>query len=123
MKQEENNQSKKIDKIIALCKRRGFVFQNSQIYGGVKGIYDYGPLGVEMVNNIKRLWWEEMVHRRANIVGIDGAIISHPRVWKASGHIKSFTDPLVDCKKCKKRWRPDDLTKRGRSPTNRYSRN
>jgi len=116
MKQKENNQSQKMDKIIALCKRRGFVFQNSQIYGGVKGLYDYGPLGVEMLNNIKRLWWQEMVHRRPNIVGIDGAIISHPRVWEASGHIKNFTDPLVDCKECKKRWRPDDLTKKGHCP-------
>jgi len=105
-----------LDKIVSLAKRRGFVFQNSQIYGGVAGIFDYGPLGVEMQNNIKRLWWQEIVHNRPNVVGINGAIITHPRVWEASGHISHFTDPLVDCKNCKKRFRPDDLTKKGRCP-------
>ncbi|MDD3679689.1 MAG: glycine--tRNA ligase [Candidatus Shapirobacteria bacterium] len=104
-----------LDKIVSLAKRRGFVFQNSQIYGGVAGIFDYGPLGVEMVNNIKKLWWQDMVHSRANVVGIDGSIITHPKVWKASGHISHFTDPLVDCRDCKKRFRPDDL-KAGRCP-------
>jgi len=98
-----------VEKIVSLCKRRGFVFQNSEIYGGIQGFYDYGPLGVEMKNNIKRLWWEEMTRNHENVVGIDGAIITHPRVWEASGHIQSFTDPLVDCKKCKKRFRADHL--------------
>jgi len=98
-----------MEKIVSLCKRRGFVFQNSEIYGGIQGFYDYGPLGVEMKNNIKKLWWEEMTRKHENVVGIDGAIITHPRVWEASGHVKNFTDPLVDCKKCKKRFRADQL--------------
>jgi len=108
----KKNKTKKengLAKIVSLCKRRGFVFPNSEIYGGVQGFYDYGPLGVEMKNNIKRLWWHWMTQEHTNIVGIDGAIISHPRVWEASGHIKGFTDPLVDCKKCKKRFRADHL--------------
>jgi glycyl-tRNA synthetase len=98
-----------LEKIISLCKRRGFVYPNSEIYGGMQGFYDYGPMGVEMKNNIKKLWWEEMTRNHENIVGIDGAIISHPKVWEASGHIQNFTDPLVDCKKCKKRFRADTL--------------
>ena len=98
-----------IEKIISLCKRRGFVYQNSEIYGGIQGFYDYGPLGVEMKNKIKKLWWTEMTKNHENVFGIDGAIISHPRVWEASGHIKGFADPLVDCKKCKKRFRADHL--------------
>lgn len=106
----KNNNS--IEKIVSLCKRRGFVYQNSEIYGGIQGFYDYGPLGVEMKNNIKKLWWDEMTKKHENIVGIDGAIITHPKVWEASGHIKSFTDPLVDCKKCKKRFRADHLLKK-----------
>ena len=98
-----------IEKIISLCKRRGFVYQNSEIYGGIQGFYDYGPLGVEMKNKIKKLWWTEMTKNHENVFGIDGAIISHPRVWEASGHIKGFADPLVDCKRCKKRFRADHL--------------
>lgn len=98
-----------MEKIVSLCKRRGFIFQNSEIYGGIQGFYDYGPLGVEMKNNIKNLWWQEMTQNHENVVGIDGAIITHPKVWEASGHVKSFTDPLVDCKKCKKRFRADHL--------------
>jgi glycyl-tRNA synthetase len=98
-----------LEKIISLCKRRGFVYPNSEIYGGIQGFYDYGPLGVEMKNNIKKLWWEEMTKKHENVVGIDGTIISHPKVWEASGHIQNFTDPLVDCKKCKKRFRADTL--------------
>jgi len=96
-------------KIVSLCKRRGFVFQNSEIYGGITGFYDYGPLGVELKNNIKKEWWREMVDSRDKVVGIDGAIITHPRVWEASGHVEGFTDPLVDCKKCHKRFRADHL--------------
>jgi len=102
-------QDKILEKIVSLCKRRGFVFQNSEIYGGIQGFYDYGPLGVEMKNNIKKLWWQEMTKGEENVVGIDGAIISHPKVWEASGHLENFTDPLVDCKKCKKRFRADNL--------------
>jgi len=99
----------KLQKIVSLCKRRGFVFQNSEIYGGIQGFYDYGPLGVLMKNNIKKLWIDEMIQKQENIELIDGSIITHPCVWEASGHIKSFSDPLVDCKKCKKRFRADNL--------------
>lgn len=101
--------SDKMEKIISLCKRRGFVFQGSEIYGGLQGFYDYGPLGVEMKNNLKRLWWQWMTREHENVVGIDGAIITNPRVWEASGHIKSFVDPLVECKKCHHRFKADDL--------------
>jgi glycyl-tRNA synthetase len=99
----------KLSKIVSLCKRRGFVFPSSEIYGGIRGFYDFGPLGVEMKNNIKNLWWQEIVRKRNNVVGIDGSIITHPKVWTASGHIENFTDPLVDCLKCKKRFRADTL--------------
>lgn len=98
-----------MNKIISLSKRRGFVFPNSEIYGGVAGFYDYGPLGAELKNNIKLQWWQEMVRSRENVVGIDGAIITHPRVWEASGHVEGFTDPLAECKKCHKRFRADHL--------------
>ncbi len=96
-------------KIVALTKRRGFVFPNSEIYGGLRGFYDYGPLGVEMKNNLKQLWWRWMTREHENIVGIDGAIIDHPRVWEASGHVEHFTDPLVECQKCHHRFRATDL--------------
>ncbi len=98
-----------LTKITSLAKRRGFVYQNSEVYGGIQGFYDYGPLGVELKNNLKRLWWLEMTRNHEDIVGIDGAIISHPKVWEASGHVKSFTDAMVDCKKCKKRFRAEEL--------------
>lgn len=98
-----------MEKIVSLCKRRGFVFPNSEIYGGLQGFYDFGPLGVEMKNNLKRLWWDWMTKEHENIVGIDGAIIDHPRVWEASGHIQSFADPLVECRNCHHRFKADDL--------------
>jgi len=98
-----------LSKVVSLCKRRGFVFPNSEIYGGIAGFYDFGPLGVEMKNNIKREWWKEMVQSRKDVVGIDGSIITHPKVWEASGHVEGFTDPLVECKKCHKRFRADHL--------------
>ena len=88
-----------MQKIVSLAKRRGFVFPNSEIYGGLAGFYDFGPLGVEMKNNIKREWWKEIVGSRQDVAGIDGTIITHPKVWEASGHIQGFTDPLVECKK------------------------
>ena len=96
-----------MEKIVALCKRRGFVFQNSEIYGGVNGIWDLGPLGVLLANNIKRQWWDSMVFSRDNIVGLDSSILYHPKVWEASGHLKSFTDSLVECKICHERFRAD----------------
>jgi len=97
----------KMDEIVSLAKRRGFVFPGSEIYGGIKGFWDYGPLGVELKNNIKREWWKSMVYERDDIVGIDAAIIMNPKVWEVSGHTKAFTDPLVECKVCHKRIRAD----------------
>jgi len=96
-----------IDEIVALTKRRGFVFPSSEIYGGVGGFWDYGPLGVELANNIKALWWKAMVYDRDDVVGLDAAIIMNPKVWEASGHVDSFTDPLVECKVCHERFRAD----------------
>lgn len=106
---DKNTENNLMDKVVSLCKRRGFVFPNSEIYGGIAGFYDFGPLGVELKNNIKKEWWKEMVWSREDVVGIDGSIITHPKVWEASGHIEGFTDPLVDCKKCRKRFRADHL--------------
>ncbi|PIT89962.1 glycine--tRNA ligase [Candidatus Kuenenbacteria bacterium CG10_big_fil_rev_8_21_14_0_10_36_11] len=105
-----------IEKIVSLCKRRGFVFQSSEIYGGLQGFYDFGQLGVEMKNNLKQLWWRWMTKSHENIVGIDGAIITNPKVWEASGHLKSFVDPLVECKKCHHRFKADDLENKNQCP-------
>ncbi|MEE9117778.1 MAG: glycine--tRNA ligase [Calditrichia bacterium] len=104
---------KSIEKIVSLSKRRGFIFQSSEIYGGLASTWDYGPLGVEMKNNIKNLWWQDIVTSRRNIVGMDAAILMHPEVWEASGHVQNFNDPMVDCKNCKARYRADhiDLSK------------
>ncbi|OGZ01508.1 MAG: glycine--tRNA ligase [Candidatus Liptonbacteria bacterium RIFCSPLOWO2_01_FULL_53_13] len=96
-----------MEKIVSLCKRRGFVFPGSEIYGGLANSWDYGPLGVELKNNIKRLWWERFVGRRDDIFGIDPAVIMSSKVWEASGHVKEFADPLVECKQCHGRFRPD----------------
>lgn len=96
-----------MEKIVSLCKRRGFVFQSSEIYGGLKSCYDYGPLGVELKRNVKQEWWRAMVLQRDDIVGIDASIMMHPNVWRASGHLAGFSDPLVDCKDCKERGRAD----------------
>jgi len=104
-----------LEKVTALAKRRGIIYPNSEIYGGIGGFYDYGPVGVEMKNNLKRYWWKEMVDTREDVVGIDGAIITHPKVWEASGHIQNFSDEVVDCKKCHQRFRPDDITE-GKCP-------
>jgi len=94
-------------KVVSLCKRRGFVFQSSEIYGGLKSAYDYGPLGVELKRNLMGAWWRDMVHKREDVVGLDASIVMHPRVWEASGHLAGFSDPLVDCKVCKERFRAD----------------
>jgi glycyl-tRNA synthetase len=96
--------------IVSLCKRRGFIFQSSEIYGGLNSCWDYGPLGVELKRNVKEAWWRAMVHGRRDIVGLDASILMHPDVWKASGHLSGFTDPLVDCKECRARFRADHLT-------------
>jgi len=98
-----------MDDVVNVCKRRGFIFQSSDVYGGFAGFFDYGPLGVELRKNIKEAWWKDMVHRRDDIVGLDSSIISSPEVWKASGHIAGFSDPMVDCKESKQRFRADQL--------------
>ena len=98
-----------MEKIAALAKRRGFVYGSSDIYGGLSGFWDYGPLGVELKNNIKRLWWRSIVHLRQNVVGLDAAIVMPPAVWAASGHLANFNDPLVECEACKRRFRADDI--------------
>lgn len=98
-----------LDTIVSLCKRRGFIFQSSEIYGGLAATYDYGPLGVELKRNVKDAWWRSVVRQRQDMEGLDASILMHPNVWRASGHVDSFTDPLVDCKSCKKRFRADHL--------------
>src|SRR6266566_4907025 len=97
-----------MEKLVSLAKRRGFVFQSSEISGGLGSVWDYGPLGVELKKNIKERWWRSLVHEREDIEGLDAAILMHPKVWEASGHLAGFVDPLVDCKQCKNRFRADD---------------
>lgn len=106
---EEITKTPAMETIVTLCKRRGFVFQSSDIYGGYNGFFDYGPLGVEVKKNIKDAWWRDMVHRRDDVVGLDSSIIMHPNIWKASGHVGGFSDPMVDCKESKLRYRADQL--------------
>jgi glycyl-tRNA synthetase len=105
---KQNIETQLMEKLVSLCKRRGFIFQSSEIYGGLNGAWDYGPLGVELLRNIKDEWWKSMTYRD-NIEGLDAAILMHPRVWEASGHVENFTDPMVDCKQCKSRYRLDIL--------------
>ncbi len=102
------NQPDVMEKLVSLCKRRGFIFQSSEIYGGTGSVWDYGPLGVELKRNLQERWWKAMVRSRSDIEGLDSAILMHPRVWEASGHVGGFVDPLVDCRNCKKRFRADD---------------
>jgi len=109
-KEEKKNDSDLMDKIVSLCKRRGFIFPGSEIYGGMANSWDYGPLGVELKNNVKQGWWKKFVHSRTDMVGIDAALIMNPKVWEASGHLKNFTDPLVECKKCHERFRADKIS-------------
>jgi glycyl-tRNA synthetase len=104
-----NEKDNLMDKVVSLCKRRGFIFQSSDIYGGLANTWDYGPYGVELKNNVKRAWWKSVVYERNDIFGMDAAILMHPKVWEASGHVNSFSDLLVDCKKCKKRFRADHV--------------
>ena len=98
-----------MEKIVSLCKRRGIIFQSSEIYGGLSACWDYGPLGVELKNNVKSAWWRSMVQERDDMVGLDSSILMHPETWVASGHVQGFADPLVECKQCNRRWRADDL--------------
>jgi len=113
----------KLDSVINLAKRRGFVFQSGEIYGGSRSAWDYGPLGVELKENIKRQWWQRFVRSRGDMVGLDSAVILPRKVWEASGHVATFTDPLVECLSCHKRFRQDHLieafeAKKGRAPEN-----
>src|SRR5262247_4558958 len=105
----EPKENLQMEKIVSLCKRRGFVFQSSEIYGGINGFWDYGPVGVELRNNIKNYWWQSLVRMRDDVVGVDTSIICHPKTWEASGHVACFSDPMVDCKVCKGRFRADQL--------------
>ena len=98
-----------MEKIVALCKRRGFILQSSEIYGGLNGFWDYGPAGAELKKNIRDRWWDAMVRRRDDVVGLETSIIMHPRVWEASGHVGGFQDPMVACKNCQKLYRADQL--------------
>src|SRR5580693_1799972 len=98
-----------MEKIVSLCKRRGFIFQSSEIYGGINGFWDYGPLGAELKKNIRDQWWNDMVRQRDDVVGLESSIIMHPKVWEASGHVAGFNDPMVDCKVSKQRFRADQL--------------
>ncbi len=100
-----------MEELVSLCKRRGFIFQTNEIYGGLQGLFDYGPLGVELKNNLKQSWWKSMVYERDDVEGLDSAILTNPFVLKQSGHEETFADPLVDCKNCKSRWRADHLEK------------
>ena len=104
--------SQRMEKIVSLCKRRGFIFQSSEIYGGLNGLWDYGPLGVELKRNLKNYWWRVMVHERDDVVGMDGSILMNRAVWKASGHEDTFTDPMVDCRSCKARLRADQIVEK-----------
>jgi glycyl-tRNA synthetase len=105
--------AQRMEKIVSLCKRRGFIFQSSEIYGGLNGAWDYGPLGVELKRNLKNCWWRVMVHERDDVVGMDGAILTHPAVLRASGHVEGFSDPMIDCRTCKAHLRFDQLIEKG----------
>ena len=98
-----------MEKVVRLCRHRGFIFPSAEIYGGFRSTYDYGPLGVNMLRNVKNAWWRSMVQLRDDVVGLDAAILSPPAVWAASGHLATFTDPLVDCRNCGERWREDKI--------------
>src|SRR5262245_54151240 len=104
-----------MDTLVSLCKRRGFVFQSSEIYGGLGSAWDYGPLGVELKRNIRNLWWRDTVHLRRDVLGLEAAVLMHPKVWEASGHLERFTDPMVDCRECKRRFRADHIDAQPRS--------
>ena len=107
---EKNNRNEKMEAIVSLCKRRGFIYQGREIYGGLAGTWDYGPLGVELLKrNFMDLWWKMFVSDRDNMFGVDAAILMNPRTWKASGHTETFTDPLVICNKCGQSYREDKL--------------
>ena len=103
----EPKENLQMEKIVSLCKRRGFVFQSSEIYGGINGFWDYGPLGAELKRNVKELWWHAMTRQRDDVAGLEATIIMSPKIWEASGHVATFSDPMIDCKTCKGRFRAD----------------
>ena len=105
-----------LDTIVSLSKRRGFIFAGSEIYGGLANSWDYGPLGVELKNNIKQAWWRRFVQSRLDVVGVDAALMMNPKVWEASGHLNTFNDPLVECKQCHTRWRADHIDRTAPCP-------
>src|ERR1700730_8943454 len=109
---QDRSASERMDKIVSLCKRRGFIFQSSEIYGGLNGLWDYGPLGGELKRNLKDYWWRAMGHERGDVVELDGSILMKPAVRKASGHEETFSDPMVDCRTCKARLRADQLVEK-----------
>jgi glycyl-tRNA synthetase len=109
MAEKNKTQEGLMEKIVSLAKRRGFIFPGSEIYGGLQNSWDYGPLGTELKNNIKQEWWRRFVHQRTDMVGIDAALLMNPKVWEASGHLKNFSDPLVECRKCHSRFRADQI--------------
>src|SRR3954469_20319194 len=102
-------ENERMEKIVSLCKRRGFIFQSSEIYGVINGFWDYGPLGAELKRNVKAYWWDSMTRHRDDVVGLDASIIMHPKIWEASGHTSTFSDPMVDCLLTKKRFRADQI--------------
>ncbi len=105
----DSDATERMERIVSLCKRRSFIFQSSEIYGGLNGAWDYGPVGVELKRNVKDFWWRRMVRERDDVVGMDGSILMNRQVWVASGHEKTFTDPMVDCRNCQARLRADQL--------------
>ncbi len=117
MKEKEQKNEELMDKIVSLTKRRGFIFQGSEIYGGLAGTWDYGPLGVALKNNVKNLWWKKFVDSRGDMYGIDAAILMNAKVWEASGHVAGFADPMVECSNCKKRFRADHLEDKNKCPS------
>ncbi len=116
MKKESNQGDKVMENIISLCKRRGFIFQGSEIYGGLAGTWDYGPYGVALKNNVKNIWWKRFVTDREDMYGFDAAILMNQNTWKASGHVAGFSDPLVECAKCHHRFRADQLEDKKKCP-------
>src|SRR5687767_9554030 len=109
MSQSQTQETPLMEKIVSLCKRRGFIFQSSEIYGGINGFWDYGPLGAELKRNLRATWWNTMTREREDVVGLDATIIMHPAIWKASGHVDTFSDPMSDCLLTKKRFRSDHV--------------
>src|SRR5437870_3180073 len=107
----KSSDTHRMEKIVSLCKRRGFIFQSSEIYGGLNGLWDYGSLGVELKRNLKNYWWRLMVHERDDVVGMDGSILMNRAVWKASGHEDTFTDPMIECMQCKRRYKADQISR------------